>query len=360
MKNIWVGWICLGLFGQVSAGTLRLKSGVIDTSAAAVKSMAARLPSAVQHETPSGQICQLVQFGQSPDEDDRKQLEALGGEIVGYVPDHALLVFIDSSNSDSLKTVSGVEWTGPCLSDYKLSSALDLTQSELEVVVSLFKPDFLQPIEWWIEQQQGTVVGSGCGATRASIRVRLSADSVEALAERAEVEWIEPFIQPELHNNVAVEAPRMNVKTVWETHGLTGAGQVVAIADTGLDSGDRLTMHPDFAGRIRYATSWVYADDWKDYYGHGTHVAGSVLGSGAAYSNGLYRGVAYEAELVSCRRLVMSRDICIFPARWGFCLSRPIPTGRASIKTVGAVPVRGLTPRIHAMWMILCGSMMIC
>jgi hypothetical protein len=299
MKSTWIGLLCLGLIGPVCAGTLRLKSGAVDTSAVAVKAMSAALPAAEPQTTPDGKICRLVQFSRSPGEEDRRQLEALGGEVVGTVPDHALLVFIDSTDSDLLQTVPGVEWTGDCLSDYKLSAELDLEQSELEVVISLFKPGFLQQIEWWIEQQQGTVVDSGRGATRASIRATLSVSAVEALAERAEVEWIEPFVQPELHNNVAVEAPRMNVKTVWETHGLSGEGQVVAVADTGLDSGSQSTIHPDFDSRIRFAADWYGEDnDWADYFGHGTHVAGSVLGSGAAYSNGLYRGVAYEAELV--------------------------------------------------------------
>ncbi|QHI67935.1 S8 family serine peptidase [Tichowtungia aerotolerans] len=298
MKHIWIGMVCLAIAGQGRAGTLRLKNGAVDTSSLPVKTMSLALPAAVQQETLDGKICQLVQFRATPSGDDQKQLQALGGEIVGYVPDHAFLVLIDSAKSDLPQTLSGVEWVGSCFPEYKVSAALDMTQPELEVVISLLKPGFLPRVEWWIEQQQGTVVDSGKSTTRASIRATLSADSVAALAELAEVEWIEPFIQMEVFNNVAVEAPRMNVKTVWETHGLTGAGQVVAVGDTGLDLGNLETIHPDFSGRIRYASSYLYGDNWKDYNGHGTHVAGSVLGDGSAFSNGLYRGVAYESELV--------------------------------------------------------------
>jgi subtilisin family serine protease len=99
---------------------------------------------------------------------------------------------------------------------------------------------------------------------------------------------------------------------------LTGKGEVVAVADTGLDTGETTSVHPDFRGRIRKIFSYPMRADLAPYVtnpgandgpadkdsGHGTHVAGSVLGSGAA-SLGLpggaatpIRGLAYEAKLV--------------------------------------------------------------
>jgi serine protease AprX len=93
---------------------------------------------------------------------------------------------------------------------------------------------------------------------------------------------------------------------------LDGAGEVVAVADTGLDSGDpRLSMHPDLSDRVRTLLalpmnpSWATlaalsnaVDDAADRgTGHGTHVAGLVCGSGAA-SGGALGGIAPAAELV--------------------------------------------------------------
>lgn len=76
---------------------------------------------------------------------------------------------------------------------------------------------------------------------------------------------------------------------------LTGEGETVAIADSGIDTGDPDNIHEDFQGRIIGIKSWPVslslanmADNVGDDdgaadldSGHGTHVAGSVLGNGS-------------------------------------------------------------------------------
>jgi hypothetical protein len=98
--------------------------------------------------------------------------------------------------------------------------------------------------------------------------------------------------------------------------GLSGKGEVVAICDTGIDTGNAAAIHPDFAGRILGIKSYPIAPSFSPYIknpggddgaadvneGHGTHVAGSVLGSGASSDglpsvSGLIRGCAFDAKL---------------------------------------------------------------
>ena len=73
--------------------------------------------------------------------------------------------------------------------------------------------------------------------------------------------------------------------------GLDGEGELVGIADTGLDS-----EHPDFDGRVEQVVALGRPGDGSDPDGHGTHVAGTVAGDGTA-SNGDLAGMAPRARI---------------------------------------------------------------
>lgn len=76
----------------------------------------------------------------------------------------------------------------------------------------------------------------------------------------------------------------------WKS-GLTGKNVLIADLDTGIDAN-----HPDFKGRI--AASKVFTGTGlKDGFGHGTHTASTIAGTGAA-SRGKYAGVAPGAKLL--------------------------------------------------------------
>jgi Subtilase family len=75
--------------------------------------------------------------------------------------------------------------------------------------------------------------------------------------------------------------------------GLDGTGVKVAVLDTGIDTG-----HPDLAGRVVAAANFTSDPDTGDGFGHGTHVASILAGTGAA-SGGRYRGVADGVRLLN-------------------------------------------------------------
>ncbi len=95
----------------------------------------------------------------------------------------------------------------------------------------------------------------------------------------------------------AVNAPGFVVPA-----GLTGQGQIVAIADSGLDAGSIDDIHPDLKSEPGKMPKVVLLKSWADRVapddpdGHGTHMAATIAGTGAA-SNGKFRGVAPEASI---------------------------------------------------------------
>jgi subtilisin family serine protease len=90
---------------------------------------------------------------------------------------------------------------------------------------------------------------------------------------------------------LAESVPLIGAPAAWQA-GLDGTGSTVAVLDTGIDA-----THPDVAGKIAASKSFIAGEEVADGHGHGTHVAATVAGSGAA-SNGRHKGVAPGASLV--------------------------------------------------------------
>ncbi len=80
---------------------------------------------------------------------------------------------------------------------------------------------------------------------------------------------------------------QIGAPAAWEA-GYTGAGVTVAVLDTGVDQ-----SHPDLADRVIAERNFTDSPDNDDHYGHGTHVASIVAGTGAKY-----RGVASGASIL--------------------------------------------------------------
>jgi serine protease AprX len=76
----------------------------------------------------------------------------------------------------------------------------------------------------------------------------------------------------------------------------SGKGVTVAVIDSGLE------MSSEFQGRVKafydFTGGQTKATSPFDDYGHGTHVAGTIAGSGALSSNKAYRGLAPHVQLV--------------------------------------------------------------
>ncbi len=99
--------------------------------------------------------------------------------------------------------------------------------------------------------------------------------------------WLDAQVSADLDQSV----PQIGAPAAWD-RGLTGDGVKVAVLDTGIDP-----THPDLADRIVASRDFSGKGSVVDGAGHGTHVASTLAGSGAA-SQGRYRGVAPDADLL--------------------------------------------------------------
>ncbi|MFE6026590.1 S8 family peptidase [Streptomyces niveus] len=99
--------------------------------------------------------------------------------------------------------------------------------------------------------------------------------------------WLDGRVSASLDRSTA----QIGAPDVWKS-GLRGERVKVAVLDTGADQ-----THPDLAGRIAAAEDFSGSSGTTDGFGHGTHVASIVGGSGKA-SGGTRQGVAPAAELM--------------------------------------------------------------
>ncbi|MBQ1028997.1 S8 family serine peptidase [Micromonospora sp. C97] len=116
---------------------------------------------------------------------------------------------------------------------------------------------------------------------------RVTAGSPARLGAGVARIWLDGKVRPTLEHSV----PQIGAPAAWAA-GRDGAGVTVAVLDTGVDA-----THPDLAGRIAEAQDFSDSGSARDGHGHGTHVAATIAGSGAA-SDGRRKGVAPGARLL--------------------------------------------------------------
>ncbi|WP_117215230.1 S8 family peptidase [Allorhizocola rhizosphaerae] len=100
--------------------------------------------------------------------------------------------------------------------------------------------------------------------------------------------WLNELVPVSLDQSVA----QIGAPVAW-ARGHDGTGVTVAVLDTGIDPN-----HPDVAGKIVGRVDFTGTSaEARDGHGHGTHVAATIAGTGAA-SNGQRKGVAPGAKLL--------------------------------------------------------------
>lgn len=264
----------------------------------------------------------LVQFKGPIEEGWKAAVRDLGGLLFDYVPDFTFIVYLKAPTVERVQALPEVLWIGPYEPAYKLSPDLADVVGMLDLNVHTFPNDSRSSLTSQFEALGAGIKEVSEQSTGALFLMTVEATQLHALAQVPAVRWIEPFYERVLFNDVARSNAIMAAETAWSDLGLYGAGQVVAVTDTGLDTGNTATLHQDFLGtptgcsgtsRIISTFALGRSGDWSDscrtggtnYGGHGTHVTGSVLGNGCrSGSTGApnyassYAGLAPQASLV--------------------------------------------------------------
>jgi len=260
----------------------------------------------------------LLQFTGPVHQDWEAQVEAAGAHLYGYIPDFAFLARMTPAVAGQVRALPFVRWVGPYHPAYRLAKdlreagvegqqrAMESSQSITLTVQTLPDAD-LDSLAAQVESWGGEVQSQAANSIAGYLRLSLPADRLPDLAALDGVLWVEPYFAPRLYNDVG-GGQIMRAGEVRSSLALYGSGQIVAVADTGLDTGDESTLSADFKPQFvkAYALGRPVTNDWSDNNAHGTHVAGSVLGNGKLSGSnpanhnytGSFAGVAPEASLV--------------------------------------------------------------
>lgn len=241
----------------------------------------------------------VIQLSGPVREEWKEELENLGVTLGDYIPDYAFIAKMENEQvRKEVEELSFVEEVMAYTPKSKVSSELRFeggNRERVEVAVIGFnqRVDMYRTMTKMTEDQDIRDIQTPEDAPHISI-AKMDQQTIEQVIESDDVVAVVPVPENKLHNDVA--ATIIHSDKLAST-GYTGKGQIVGVADTGLDTGKLQTMHPDFKGQIEKLISLGRPNDASDVHGHGTHVAGSIVGTGAA-SNGQYKGTAPGAKLV--------------------------------------------------------------
>ncbi len=297
---------------------IRLRNEIITTTSAAKMAPAARFQAqGLSAQTPASGLF-LVQFENPVPSSERAELRALGVELLKYVPEDAFVARFNHVSAAKVGELSYVRWVGPYRPDDKIHPGLSaaargaLSTNQLVAVNILLSPDaesaevagvrsLLSSVQHENHLRQGTI-----------LRGTLNPVNLPALAQSGSVLWIERAPKRKLVDELASKIVggddgNTGTPTLTQQEGFTGAGVTVCVADTGLDTGNTNTMHPDLRGRVTGFKYYGSLTNGSDGYGHGTHCAGIVAGNAATGETDPDTGAFYGLGVASGASLFIER-----------------------------------------------------
>ena len=294
---------------------IRLRNGVIPAQAS--QPVTSQAKSALPQPPVSGLF--LVQFSSPPGREEREQLAGLGVDLLRYVPEDTFVARLRGVSLDRLRAAPSVQWVGEYRPEHKIHPRLaaaaraTVQTNQLVAVNVLIAPQATPGELAEVRSLFATITHESQLRQGIILRGALAPARLDALAQSSCVLWIEHAPRRKLVDELAAKLVggddgQTGTPTVTQQLGFGGSGVTVCVADTGLDTGNTNTMHPDLRGRVTgfqyYGSSLT---DGSDGYGHGTHCAGIVAGNAGTGETDPDTGAFYGLGVASQANLFIER-----------------------------------------------------
>ncbi|HYM94601.1 MAG TPA: S8 family serine peptidase, partial [Chitinophagaceae bacterium] len=244
----------------------------------------------------AGKTFTIIQFESIPTEDDRKQLQQAGIELLDYIPNNAYTATISGSlNITLLKQVKARAIVYPTpeqkmqpdlAKGYFPSWSVKVTGT-LDVWISFPKTFSFETVSSELKKKNFDIISTTFKSYRV-IALRISTQRIQELASLPYIEYVQPAPHEDQSlNHQSIPNARANVlnSDIPGGRNLKGDSVVIGIGD----DADPL-QHIDFTGRLidRSAVSGNF---------HGVHVTGIAAGAGLVRER--FKGYAPKATIVS-------------------------------------------------------------
>jgi subtilisin family serine protease len=282
----------------------------------------------------------LVQLTSIRTEESRHAIEEQDVKVVEPISSYGYFVVGSPQTVNSLTELEDVAWVGKFKPAYRISPQLrnmealvDDEHPVIHLYLHVYPKTYIDEVDEVVKQFGGTIVREG--STRCEIGiVTIAIDARDAdgtinintinrlvnrLVQLPHVRWAEyqsPAPTVECERSCLIVLGKLNdpisltseltpsYQECLETLGLSGAGVVIGICDTGVDTHDNSTLHKDLQNRLNLFIDTTGGITIKDKKGHGTLVAGIALGNAAIGDVDpegflLGQGIAPEARLIS-------------------------------------------------------------
>jgi Subtilisin-like serine proteases len=280
-------------------GIIQLQETSIDASQSSILAN----PELISSPTSSGKHQFIIQPKKNFSSQELGEINSIGISLIGIIPSNAYIMLASKEDVALLKNRFELIYAGEYLPEYKTEmafvKAFSMSDGKEEPIrIRLASSDFFTEFMSYL----GSVTTNEIDVISQEppiLETSLNAEAALKLTKRSDVLRVHRRSEYRLFNDVVKTNVLMNVTRVHNDLGFNGKGVTVAVSDTGLDCGKtNRFMHPDFQNKRIMGVCGEYSqrNSWEDLNGHGTHVCGSVCGTGAA-SDGRYSGIAPEADL---------------------------------------------------------------